>query len=223
VRAHIAPIGQGPARLGQGGAGELLGNAAELPVATTAEQDNLAFAPFLGDRTGASQSLDTAGTGEGITVVTELGQQGGGQEVASSRQGLKDEGIRVMVLHWEEGEDEPWYLATDQAATWRTIRTYKIRMWNEEMYGDMKGHGFDLEKTYMRDLDRLSLLVLGICLVYVWLIALGSWVVKNGKRHLVNRKDRRDKSHFRLGWSWLKRCLAQGQSLRLQFSPYAPK
>ena len=128
-----------------------------------------------------------------------------------------------MVLHWEEGEEEPWYLATDQAATWRTIRTYKIRMWTEEMYGDMKGHGFDLEATYMRNPDRLSRLVLGVCLVYVLLIALGSWVVKNGKRHLVDRNDRRDKSYFRIGWSWLKRCLAQGESLRLRFAPYGPK
>jgi hypothetical protein len=128
-----------------------------------------------------------------------------------------------MVLHWEVGEEEPWYLATDQPATWRTIRTYKIRMWTEELYGDMKGHGFDLEGTYMRDPDRLSRLVLGVCLVYVWLIAVGSWVVKSGNRHLVDRKDRRDKSYFRLGWSWLKRCLAQSQSLRLQFAPYGPK
>jgi hypothetical protein len=128
-----------------------------------------------------------------------------------------------MVLHWEEGEEEPWYLATDQAATWRTIRTYKVRMWTEEMYGDMKGHGFDLEATHLQGLDRLSRLVLGVCLVYVWLISLGSWVVKNGRRHLVDRKDRRDKSYFRLGWDWLERCLAQGQSLRLRFVPYGPK
>jgi hypothetical protein len=128
-----------------------------------------------------------------------------------------------MVLHWEEGEDEPWYLVTDQAATARTIQTYRLRMWIEELYGDMKGHGFDLEATYMRDPDRLSRLVLGVCLVYVWLISLGSWVVKNGKRHLVDRKDRRDKSYFRIGWSWLKRCLAQGQPLKLRFLPYGPK
>ena len=118
-----------------------------------------------------------------------------------------------MVLHWETGEEEPWYLATDQPATWRTIQTYKVRMWTEEMYGDMKGHGFDLESTHLQDLDRLSRLVLGVCLVYVWLISLGSWVVKNGLRHWVDRKDRRDKSYFRLGWDWLERCLAQGQSL----------
>ena len=128
-----------------------------------------------------------------------------------------------MVLHWEVGEEEPWYLATDQAATRRTIQIYKVRMWTEEMYGDMKGHGFDLESTHLQDLDRLSRLVLGVCLVYVWLISLGSWVVKNGQRHRVDRKDRRDKSYFRLGWDWLERCLAHGQSLRLRFVPYGPK
>jgi hypothetical protein len=128
-----------------------------------------------------------------------------------------------MVLHWEEGEDEPWYLVTDVAASWATIRTYKMRMWIEEMYGDMKGHSVDLEATHMRDLDRLSRLVLGVCLVYVWLISLGSWVVKNGKRPLVDKKVRRDKSYFRIGWSWLKRRLAQDQSLKLRFAPYAPK
>lgn len=128
-----------------------------------------------------------------------------------------------MVLHWEKGEEEPWYLATDQAADWRTIRLYKLRMWIEEMYGDMKGHGFDLETTHLQDKDRLSRLVLGVCLIFTWLIALGSWVIKNGRRHLVDRKDRRDKSYFRIGWDWLERCLAQSHSLRLQFIPYVSK
>jgi hypothetical protein len=128
-----------------------------------------------------------------------------------------------MVLHWKEGEDEPWYLVTDVEASRATIKTYQLRMWIEEMYGDMKGHGFDLEATHMRDLGRLSQLVLGVSLVYTWLLSLGSWVVKNGQRYLVDRKSRRDKSYFRIGWSWLKRRLAQGQSLRLRFAPYASK
>jgi hypothetical protein len=125
-----------------------------------------------------------------------------------------------LVLHWEVGEEKPWYLVTDRQADWRTIRLYKVRMWIEEMYGDMKGHGFDLEATHLQDLERLSRLVLGVCLVYTWLITLGGWVVKSGRRHLVDRKDRRDKSYFRIGWDWIERCLSQGQSLRLQFVPY---
>lgn len=131
-----------------------------------------------------------------------------------------DYGYVSLVLHWKKGEEEPWYLVTDQAGSWRTICLYQLRMWVEEMYGDMKGHGFDLEATHLQDLDRLSRLVLGVCLVYTWLLCLGSWVVKSGLRYLVDRKDRRDKSYFRLGWDWLERCLNQGQPLRLQFVPY---
>jgi len=64
-----------------------------------------------------------------------------------------------LVLHWESGEEEPWYLVTDQPADWRTIHLYKVRMWIEELYGDMKGYGFNLEATHLQDLDRLWRLI----------------------------------------------------------------
>ena len=51
----------------------------------------------------------------------------------------------------------------------------------------------------MNDVDRISRLVLAACLTFVWLITLGAWVVKRGFRHFVDRKDRRDKSYFRIG------------------------
>jgi hypothetical protein len=53
---------------------------------------------------------------------------------------------------------------------------------------DMKGHGFDLEATHLKEASRISSLFLGICIVYVWLITLGSPVVKLGFRHLVMKK-----------------------------------
>lgn len=125
-----------------------------------------------------------------------------------------------LILHWKTGEDEPWYLISDRSGQRDLIRLYGVRMWIEEMYGDMKGHGFDLEATHLRDLDRLSRLFLGVCITFVWFITLGTWVVKRGFRHWIDRKDRRDKSYFRLGWDWLKRCKRLNQPLRLHFRPY---
>jgi hypothetical protein len=125
-----------------------------------------------------------------------------------------------LILHWEPGQDEPWYLISDQAGARNLIRLYAVRMWIEEMYGDMKGHGFDLEATHLRDADRLSRLFLGVCITFVWFITLGTWVVKRGFRHWIDRKDRRDKSYFRLGWDWLQRCKRLNQPLRLHFKPY---
>ena len=87
------------------------------------------------------------------------------------------------------------------------------------MYGDLKGHGFDLEATHLDDVDRISRLVLAVCLTFVWLITLGAWVVKRGYRYLVDHKSRRDKSYFRIGWDWLARCLRLQKPIPMRFRP----
>jgi hypothetical protein len=125
-----------------------------------------------------------------------------------------------LILHWAQGEDEPWYLVSDQAGQRRLLRIYKRRMWIEEMYGDMKGHGFDLEATHLNDPDRLARLVLAVCITFVWFMTLGSWVVKRGLRHFVDHKSRRDKSYFRLGWDWGERCLRLGLPIPFQLLPF---
>jgi len=52
----------------------------------------------------------------------------------------------------------------------------------------MKGHGFDLEATQLKQADRIGRLFLGFGIVFVWLITRGNWVVKRGYRHLVDHK-----------------------------------
>jgi hypothetical protein len=130
-----------------------------------------------------------------------------------------DAGWYFLVIHWAKGEDEPWFLVSDQPDTRQLIRRYRIRMWIEEMYGDMKRHGFDLEATHLADAERISRLVLAVCLTFVWLITLGSWVVKRGWRHLLDHKSRRDKSYFRLGWDWIERCLRLQEPVPIRFAP----
>jgi hypothetical protein len=136
---------------------------------------------------------------------------------------LEDFGWVQLVAHWEQGEDEPWFLVTDQPAGLWTVRLYRKRMWVEELFGDLKGHGFDLETTHLQDLARLSRLALVAVMVYVWFIALGSHVVKRGLRYLVDRRDRRDKSLFRIGWDWIERCLALDNRIPLTFTPVLGK
>lgn len=125
-----------------------------------------------------------------------------------------------LLLHWAKGEDTPWLLVSDCAQVGTVLRRYRRRAWIETMYGDMKARGFDLEATQLRHHQRIERLMLAVCLAYLWLVALGSWVVKNGYRHLVDRKERRDKSYFRLGLDWLKRCLNLGRSLHFRSIPY---
>lgn len=125
-----------------------------------------------------------------------------------------------LVMHWAKGEDEAWYLLTNFSSTaTKLIRLYKVRMWTEEMYGDMKGHGFNLEDTHLNDKHRISRLFLAVALTFVWLICLGSWLVKRGFRHFIDVKSRRDKSYFRLGWDWLLHSARLNLDPPLRFSP----
>lgn len=132
-----------------------------------------------------------------------------------------DYGWVYLLIHWAKGEDEPWFLVANHAAAPRQlIRMYKRRMWIEETFGDMKGHGFDLEATHLDDARRIERLILGVVIVFVHLIALGSWLVKRGFRHLIDVKSRRDKSYFRLGWDWLARALRLQLPLPFGFALY---
>jgi hypothetical protein len=113
-----------------------------------------------------------------------------------------------LVLYWAPGEKEPWFLATNLPSPHAAVRLYRRRMWLEEMFGDMKGHGFDLEATYLRHFLRLSRLTLAVCLLYLWLVATGEHVILTNQTDDVDRTDRRDLSIFRIGWDFIERRLA---------------
>ena len=125
-----------------------------------------------------------------------------------------------LTIHWATGEEEPWFLLADCTDDRKLIRLYRIRMWTEELYGDLKGHGFDLEATHLDDADRIARLVLAVCINFVWFIALGVWIVKRGWRHLLDHRSRRDKSYFRLGLDWLDRCFRLDDPVPLRFTLY---
>jgi len=75
-----------------------------------------------------------------------------------------------LVYHWAEGEDAPWRLVTSLEAGFKAVRHYRRRMGIEELFGDLQGSGFHLSQSRIWRPDRLSRLVLGVSLVYVWLV-----------------------------------------------------
>jgi hypothetical protein len=112
-----------------------------------------------------------------------------------------------VLIYWQIGEKEPWCLATNLPDQALTLRYYRRRMWIEEMFGDFKKHGFDLETTMLRHIPRLSRLTLAVAFLYVWFLSLGSRTIRAGLRHVVDRKDRRDLSLFQIGWRSIDRKL----------------
>jgi hypothetical protein len=100
------------------------------------------------------------------------------------------------------------------------LACYKRRPWIEEMFGDMKGHGFDLEATMLRSFLRLSRLTLAVAFLYVWSIATGVRTIRRGNRHLVDRNDRRDLSIFQIGLRINERRLTNAQPVPVSICAY---
>jgi Transposase DDE domain len=120
-----------------------------------------------------------------------------------------------LIAHWAPGYQEQWFLISNRPIGRQMLPIYERRFWTEPMYRDFKSYGWNLEASRITDPKRFERLLLGITLAYVWLIQLGSWVVKSGQRYLVDRTARRTLSLFRIGWRWLRRRLDRGNPLRL--------
>jgi hypothetical protein len=124
-----------------------------------------------------------------------------------------------LLAHWAEGEKDPWLLATNLPTRRAALRAYRRRMWLDELFGDLKGHGFDLEHSHLRHFARLSRLTLAVVLLYDWLVTTGVRVIKHGRRQYVDRKARRDLSIFQIGFRWIERCLTNAQPITMSFAP----
>ncbi len=125
-----------------------------------------------------------------------------------------------LYIEFKPGEKEAWLLATNLKTQLELCRAYKRRMWIEELFGDMKSNGFDLEKTKLRHFNRLSRLTLAVVLLIAWLIDTGSRVIKNGLRKWVDRNERRDYSIFRIGYNYVKRKIGQCKMPKIRLKPY---
>ena len=119
-----------------------------------------------------------------------------------------------LLVHWKVGENEPWCLATNLPDLRMAVRFYPRRMWIEEMFGDMKKHGFNLEQTMLRHFQRLSRLTLAVAILYVWLVSVGTRTIRSGLRHLVDRSERRDLCIFQIGLRFIDRCLTNAHSFQ---------
>ena len=88
------------------------------------------------------------------------------------------------------------------------------------MFRDLKEFGFRLETTHLKDPERVSRLLLCVCLAHVWLMNAGIWATKRGLRRAVDRHRVRQLSYFQIGWRYLQKLLAGGQPLRCELTAY---
>jgi hypothetical protein len=92
----------------------------------------------------------------------------------------------VMVLCcWAKGYQEPLYLVSNMATAEEACRFYEKRFRIETFFSDQKSRGFHSHKSPISDVQRLSRLLIAVCLAYIWLVYLGSVCEKDRWRHIT--------------------------------------
>ena len=114
--------------------------------------------------------------------------------------------VSILAL-WEAKYEEPIYLVTNMADLKAAIALYRKRAHVETFFSDQKSRGFHLHKSHLSDPVRLTRLLIGSCLAYLWLVYLGVCALRDDWLKRLHRQDRCDLSLFRLGLRLLARCL----------------
>jgi hypothetical protein len=117
----------------------------------------------------------------------------------------------VNVLAWWDKDDRGvltcYAVMTNLRATWQTYRIGSRRMGIETMFRDWQSGGFELGKTGITNHKRFARLILLVCLVYLWFVSIGRWLVKRGYRTLLDAgaSTAWQQSLFTLAVAWQNR------------------
>lgn len=126
----------------------------------------------------------------------------------------------VALLTWDEAHHRLLPLVTGLSLPQEVRYWYAKRYRVEPLFGDIKGHGFDLQTCRLRHPERIARLMLAVALAYLWLCSLSVMAIFTGSAKLVDRTDRRDRSLFTIGRQWLNRLLKLDRPIPVSFCPY---
>lgn len=178
----------------------ILGIRGTLLVSTAHDRPGQALTTWLGDR-------------ETVAYLT-------GVFVSDERCGP------VNVLAWWDTDDRDKLIChavmTDLAATWQTYRVGSRRMWIETMFRDWQSGAFELGASAISNTERFARLILLVCIVYVWFVSVGRWLVKRGYRALVDAGPSHawHLSLFTLAVAWQNRVRSFEQPMPIRFFVY---
>ena len=89
---------------------------------------------------------------------------------------------------------------------------YKQRWTIENLFGNMKTKGFNLESTHMRDDEKLKKLIALLTIALLWCYLIGLWIESSIKIKIKNH-GRKEKSTFRKGLDHFTKILNSFEKL----------
>jgi hypothetical protein len=109
--------------------------------------------------------------------------------------------------------NEYWYVISDEPTDVQSLEEYGLRFDIEENFLDDKSNGFQLESSLIRSSEALERLCFVLAMTTLYLVSVGTAVVQQGKRRLVDPHWFRGISYLKIGWKWVHYALTRGYEL----------
>jgi hypothetical protein len=97
------------------------------------------------------------------------------------------------------GSKESWYVVSDEPTAVETVKEYGLRCDGEENFLEEKANGLQLESSLSRSATALERLCCVLALTTLYLVSVGTEVVKRGKRRCVEAPWFRGSSYWKIG------------------------
>jgi DDE family transposase len=143
-------------------------------------------------------------------IALQPGHMSGGQAVSITD---KHFGPVHLAVARPLGSDEYWSVVSDEPAEFKTLAEYGLRFDIEENFWDDKSNGFQLESSLIRSAEALERLCCVLAITTLYLVSVGTLVVKKGHRRLVDPHWFRGSSYLKIGWNWVNYALNRGYEL----------
>jgi hypothetical protein len=123
-----------------------------------------------------------------------------------------------LVVALPVGSNEYWYVISDEPTAVETLEEYGLRFDIEENFLDDKSNGFQLEASLIRSAKALERLCFVLAIATLYLVSVGTSVVTQGNRRLVEPHWFRGTSSLKIGWTWVSDALSRGYALTASVS-----
>ena len=114
--------------------------------------------------------------------------------------------VNILAI-WNEKEGCHWFIVTNFVTQREAQRWYRKRFTIETLFSDVKGRGFNLDKTRLYIPDRVNRLILATAITYLFTVFLGVDLIHSGKLGELVRTDDSYYSLFQLGLIYLDHLL----------------
>jgi hypothetical protein len=111
---------------------------------------------------------------------------------------------------WGRGSRESWYVLSGDAASREVFMDYARRFGIEEGFRDEKSGGCELERSRIRDAEKLERLLLVVSVALIVGVSEGMSVTGAGRREEVDPHRFRSLSYFQIGLRWILSCVVHG-------------